>query len=58
MYTTSEVARALGISRRTVQEWCLKLGIRPLGRDYLLTDDELERIRAVKHDKPGRPRVS
>ena len=54
-YTTREAAAALGLSRRTVQNWCSKLGHRPIGRDYVLTEDELEAIRAVKRDAPGRP---
>ena len=56
--TTMEAAQILGIARRTVQKWCAELDFERVGRDYLLTDDQLAQIRAVAQDAPGRPRQS
>jgi len=54
--TTTEAARQLGLARRTVQKWCAALAFARVGRDYLLTEDQVAQIRGVAHDKRGRPR--
>ena len=54
--STAAVAKLLGLARRTVQKWCLVLGFEKEGRDYRLTSRQVEQIRGVCHDKPGRPR--
>ena len=56
MVSTTAVAVQLGLARRTVQKWCQYLGFPKEGRDYLLIDRQVEQIRGVCHDKPGRPR--
>lgn len=58
LYTTTEAARTLGLARRTVQRWCAVLGFALTGRDYVLTDQELDQIRKMAQDKPGRPRLT
>lgn len=56
MVDTATAAKELGISRRSVQNLCKQLGIAKVGRDYLLTPRQLERIRKVARTGPGRPR--
>ena len=56
MVSTTTVAVQLGLARRTVQKWCRTLGYEKEGRDYRLSPKQVEQIRGVCHDKPGRPR--
>ncbi len=46
LYSTADVARILGVSARRVRQliaWC---GVgRKIGRDWVLTDQELDRLR-------------
>jgi len=45
MKTTTEVAKLLGLSRRRVQQAAVSLGVEKLGRDYVLTDADIKRVR-------------
>ena len=56
MLTTQQAADRLGISRRTVQNWCKILGIEPTGRDYILTESQVKQIASRSQDHPGRPK--
>lgn len=55
IYTTSEAAEALSLAPRTVRKWCAELGIRKAGRDYLIDELGMRKIRAAAQDRPGRP---
>lgn len=57
MYTTHDIAKAMGRPIRTVLAAILRLGYAKTGRDYYLTDQQREAIREEMHDGPGRPRV-
>ena len=52
MYTVKSVAHILGINERTVRWWLEKLGYEKATRDYIITDEMLERLKARK-TKPG-----
>jgi excisionase family DNA binding protein len=61
-YTTAEAAKAVGISRQTIQTWIKNGWVKPpkmrlLNRvgGRLWTQSDLERLRRVK-PKTGRPR--
>ena len=56
MYTTRQVAAKLNLSPRTVQKWCGVLGFPLLGGNYVLDDEQVKRIAAAAHDRPGRPK--
>ena len=56
--TTKHAAKLLGSSIRTVQRWCKKLGYPREGRDWLLTDDQVEQLRARVQPGPGNPNWS
>ncbi len=56
MITTRQAAIKLGIANRTVTKWCRILGVRKVGRDYVILPADLERIRKTAHDRPGRPK--
>ena len=56
MLTAAQAAVRLGIAQRTVQKWCRELGLRKVGRDYVLTDEDVRRIAEHAQDGPGRPR--
>ncbi len=56
MKTSAEVATFLNIDIRTVQKWCKKLGIRTVGRDYLLSAAQVKRIGEHCYPGPGQPR--
>ena len=57
MTTTKTLARSLGVSWRTIQLACKRLGIVPIGRDYILTDPQVKRVTAIMHYKRGRPKA-
>ena len=58
IYTTTEAATALGVSRRRVQQACSRDGIgRKHGRDLLLTDADVEYIRS-RVGMVGRPGIN
>jgi len=54
MHTVAEAAQLLDLAPRTVRKWCAILCIEKHGRDYLIADRDLERIRKQNH-QPGRP---
>jgi hypothetical protein len=56
IYTTSDAADMLKIARRTVTKWCALLGMEKVGRDYILTMDELRAIKRNCYMKRGRPK--
>lgn len=56
LHNIQQAAEALGIAERTVRRWCAELGFKKLGRDWLLTADQVEQVRAHAQDGPGRPR--
>lgn len=55
MIIVQQAASRLGLSVRTVQKWCRVLGYERVGRDYILTEKQIDEIAARAHDKPGRP---
>ena len=57
MLTTTDVARLLGISKRTVEQHIQlgNLAATRLGRDYLIEEAEVERF-SKERRKVGRPR--
>lgn len=57
MYSTYEVAGMLGLGIRMVQLHCVKLGFPKIGRDYLLTDEQVTLMedRVLAHPV-GRPK--
>lgn len=54
--TTYEVARQLGLAPITIQKWCQVLDYTKKGRDYLLTEEQIEQLKAVANNKLGRPK--
>lgn len=62
LYTTQDASDALGIGTRRVKQLCADLGFQRQGRDWLLTDADLDAIRArmaapLKRGWPkGKPR--
>ena len=60
LYSAAEAARQIGTSRRTIARRCHSAGIgRQLGSGkgsaWILTRQDIERLRAVVHDGPGNP---
>lgn len=54
--TTTEAARLLDCSRRTVQRWCVRESIgQRLGRDVLLTKADVARLAKLVKPGPGNP---
>ena len=56
LYTTYEVARLLNLSIETIQKYCKKLGFKKTGRDYILSDEEFDKVKSIPPSKLGRPR--
>lgn len=56
MYPVSNAAAMLNIGYSTVTLWCRKLGYERIGRDWLLTDEQVREIGKRVQDGPGRPR--
>ena len=56
MKTAPEAAEFLNVHIRTVHKWCVKLGIKTIGRDYLLSAAQVRRIGEHCYPGPGRPR--
>ena len=50
--TTREAAISLGVTLRTVQNHCKALGFNKTGRDYLLTNGQVNEIRRHMIDHP------
>jgi hypothetical protein len=53
--TTEHASVTLGVSQICVQKWCARLGIPKLGRDYIISERDLEKLRQSMHFRPGRP---
>jgi len=53
MMTTGEAAQVLKVDRRTVWLWCKRFGFQKKGRDYMLTQEQVEQIR----NRPGKRRT-
>jgi len=54
MKTSSQVAADLGLSLRRIQQACKAFGFEKIGRDYLLTAEQVRMIAACI-GKVGRP---
>jgi hypothetical protein len=54
MKTSSEVASLLKLARVTVIKHAQNLGVQKIGRDYIFTDKDIEKIKA-RIGKVGRP---
>jgi len=54
MKTSSEVATLLKLARVTVIKHAQNLGVKKMGRDYIFTDEDIEKVRA-RIGKIGRP---
>ena len=55
LHTTRHAADALGISVQRVKQLVVQIGVgQKVGRDWVLSDDDLERLRH-RNRKPGRP---
>lgn len=51
IYSTKEIAEKLGYAHITLQKWCLQNKVRKIGRDYLMSDADVE---AFKNRGNGR----
>lgn len=55
-YTTTEAAALLGTARRNVQNYCKRHGLKKFGREYMVTEADLQGMRA-ELGKPGKKKV-
>lgn len=56
-WTTTQAAAELKRPASSIRRHCRKHGVGMLvGRDYLLTREDIERIKGLFHDKAGRPK--
>lgn len=46
IYGTGEVAKILGVTTATIRRWCKIMGMSRLQREFLLTKDDIEKIKA------------
>jgi hypothetical protein len=44
-YTTTDTAALLGVNRRNVQNYCKRHGLKKFGREYVVTDQDMEGMR-------------
>jgi len=56
MKTSKQVSAELGVTRRSISRWCARLSIEKVGRDYLLTNEDIEKIKEVYRTERGRPK--
>lgn len=56
-YTTTDAALLLGVNRRNVQNYCKRHGLKKFGREYIVTDRDLEGMRG-ELGKVGRKKIS
>ena len=56
MTTTNDLAEQTGNARITIQKWCERLRFAKIGRDYILTDEEVSLIKSRIQSKRGRPK--
>lgn len=52
-YTTSQAAEKLGTNRRNVQNYALRHGLPKFGREYIITERDIEGMKG-ELGKPGR----
>jgi hypothetical protein len=45
MITVSDVVKSEGVHRGTVSAWCRKNGVKIVGRDYIMSAEDLEAFR-------------
>ena len=55
MYTTSQAASIIGCATRSVCRWCDALGYHRLGRDYILSEEQLADVKSHVQSRRGRP---
>ena len=56
LYTTAGAASELHVAIPTVKMHAKKLGFTHLGRDWMFSPDDLEKLRAsIAERRPGRP---
>lgn len=56
MIPTRQVAVEAGVTQQTVRKTCRRLRIPMVGRDYLLTPAQVQRVvKHIQNAKPGRP---
>lgn len=56
--TSAELARRLNCTVQTIANHCRRLGIRKMGRDYVLTPKQVESVQhSIRTARPG-PRVT
>lgn len=58
-YSTLQIAQETGVSIKTIQRYCKKLGFSQIGGMYVLTDKEVKRVIASIREnkgKRGRPK--
>ena len=58
LLTTRQLAEETGNAERTVRLWCQRLKFERTGRDYVLTEEQAQRIRELIRSTPGRPPIS
>ncbi|MBA7477129.1 hypothetical protein ES707_12527 [subsurface metagenome] len=51
-----QVSLELGVAYNTILKWCQVLDYKKIGRDYFLTENQVEQLRAVASNKMGRPK--
>ena len=57
MYTTRQVSERIGVSERVIQKYCVVLGFDKFGRDWALTEAQVEQIQNWISTHPaGRPK--
>lgn len=56
--TVSDVVKSDGVHRSTISAWCRKNGVKLIGRDYIMSAEDLEAFRNRKRRGwiKGRPR--
>ena len=59
LYTTNEVASILGLKPRSVTRHIERHNLKAekIGRDYLISQEELERFKRERRKTPGRPKA-
>lgn len=56
-YTTTDAAQLLGVSRRRIQQLMVTIRAQKVGRDYIIDEETLERLKSeLAAAKVGRPR--
>lgn len=58
MYTIQEFAKITGKNLRAAQRAADRLGLQKWGGRFIVQDADFERLLAIMHKAPGRPRGS